>query len=275
MKTQILLVLVMMPFFNLVHAKDKITVTPVSQSFMSNGTATFKIEFPGKITIEKAEYALFNQKGGPVSTPLKWNNADFKSLDQTHTVSFPIKLNEGQYKVHFKMSGLYEKDKKNNQGKWNENPQVSFEVKKGVVDPGEEGKKTLEGIDVDRDGIRDDIQVWIDEEFPIEKKPNTNKAVKQYAKYLQLSLINSADREKAVEYKLKVLETVECLMWVTSINNAYSINNHLLAKFNNTSLRIRTHLVNERYLHGYGVPASVIKAGDNLNLLCEFEASKE
>lgn len=274
MKTQILLVLVMMAFFNLVHAKDKITVTPVGQAFISNGTATFKIQAPQKIIIEKAEFALFNQKGNPVSTPLKWNNTDIKSLDQIHTVSFPIKLDEGQYKVHFKMSGFYEKDKKNNQGKWNENPQVFFNVKKGVVDPGEEGKKTLEGIDVDQDGIRDDIQVWIDSEYPMETKPNTNKALKQYSKYMQLAIINYQNEVISKSYKVKNLEAFSCLRWI--VKNVTPIYKKHDSKFLNTSERIRAELKAESYFNGLGRPESIKNIPINQrNVLCEFNASKE
>jgi methionine-rich copper-binding protein CopC len=258
-----------------VSAKEKVDVIPASQSFVSNGVAIFKVESSEKIIIEKVEYALLNQKGGPVSPPLSWHSADLKTLDQSHRVSFPVKLKEGQYKVHFKISGLYEKDKKNKQGRWNENTQIPFEVKKGVVDPGEEGKKTLEGIDVDQDGIRDDIQVWIDAEYPVETRPSTNKGLRQLAKYFQLTLVNATDREKAMEYKVKALEAQSCLYWILGLNDAVKIRKVTQSNFNNTKERIRAHLMTEKYFHGSGTPESIKKFDDSENLLCEFEASKE
>lgn len=49
-----------------------------------------------------------------------------------------------------------------------------------VVDPGESGKKTVEGVDVDKDGVRDDLQVWIEKEFQDEEL--VQKAIKEMAK---------------------------------------------------------------------------------------------
>lgn len=49
-----------------------------------------------------------------------------------------------------------------------------------VKDPGERGKSSVAGIDVDEDGVRDDIQVWIEKEF--QDNELIQKAVKEMAK---------------------------------------------------------------------------------------------
>jgi len=46
-------------------------------------------------------------------------------------------------------------------------------------DPGEAGKKTLEGIDSDHDGLRDDVQRWIYARYPNDEKKR--KALRQMA----------------------------------------------------------------------------------------------
>ena len=47
-------------------------------------------------------------------------------------------------------------------------------------DPGEEGKKTIQGIDSDRDGVRDDVQMWIYAFVPNE--PKRQMALRQMAR---------------------------------------------------------------------------------------------
>lgn len=147
--------------------------------------------------------------------------------------------------------------------------------KKTVVDPGEEGMKTLAGIDVDQDGIRDDIQIWIDKDFPVDTKPSTNKALKQYAKYSQLALINDKDSRKRREYKLKVLESYDCLYWVTGFEKALHLSKIANVKFNNTSERLRVYLMTEKQFYGSGRPISKKEARGSEYILCEFNASKE
>lgn len=42
---------------------------------------------------------------------------------------------------------------------------VSCDSSTTVRDPGEKGKATVEGIDADNNGVRDDVQVWIEKNF--------------------------------------------------------------------------------------------------------------
>lgn len=59
-------------------------------------------------------------------------------------------------------------------------------------DPGEAGKKTLLGIDADGDGVRDDVEIFINNNLPnTPKKDNSQErtATKLYAKMLQTELI--------------------------------------------------------------------------------------
>ena len=144
------------------------------------------------------------------------------------------------------------------------------------VYPGEENKKTVEGIDVDKDGIRDDVQVWIDSEYPLSLRPNTNKALKQYSKYLQLALVNSSNQTIARLNKVKTLEALICLHWILGFNNASSTRKDLESKFLNTKQRINANFEVESYFHGEGVPDSIKNTPvEQKNLLCEFPASKE
>ncbi|MEN9224177.1 MAG: hypothetical protein Q6L60_02440 [Thermostichus sp. HHBFW_bins_43] len=70
-------------------------------------------------------------------------------------------------------------------------------------DPGEEGKRTLEGIDADGDGVRDDVQRWIYRRYPNEERKR--KGMLRYAKALQASIVNvnrdSRDADLTVDAK--------------------------------------------------------------------------
>ena len=50
-------------------------------------------------------------------------------------------------------------------------------------DPGETGKQTIQGIDSDHDGVRDDVQRWIYAFVP--KEPKKQMALRQMARYFQ------------------------------------------------------------------------------------------
>lgn len=147
---------------------------------------------------------------------------------------------------------------------------------KEVPDPGEEGKKTLTGIDSDQDGIRDDIQIWIDSKFPESRSPSTNKALKQKAKYEQLALTNYMNKELAMDYKQKTAIAHYCLHWIRDSEGVSNITNEYQSKYYNTSERIKTFLKTESYLHGSSEPIVVKKLKEEEhNQLCEFPASKE
>ena len=56
------------------------------------------------------------------------------------------------------------------------------------VDPGKEGEKTLEGVDTDGDGVRDDIQIAIYKRYPNDQLKQD--ALKQAAKAIQKEVIS-------------------------------------------------------------------------------------
>jgi hypothetical protein len=70
-------------------------------------------------------------------------------------------------------------------------------------DPGEAGKQTLEGIDADGDGVRDDVQRWIYRRYPNDELKR--KAMLRYAKALQASIVN-VDRDSRDQVRARVLD---------------------------------------------------------------------
>lgn len=78
-------------------------------------------------------------------------------------------------------------------------------------DPGAVGKTTLQGIDTDTDGVRDDVQIAIYNRYPSDE--SKRKALTQKAKALQaaLSAGESEDINTMVEASKAVINAVDCL----------------------------------------------------------------
>jgi hypothetical protein len=77
-----------------------------------------------------------------------------------------------------------------------------------VADPGEEGQKTLLGIDSDNDGVRDDVQRWINE---IEKNEKIKKLMKYKAKGIQLTFLHKDNKELSIQHTRESLRAQICL----------------------------------------------------------------
>lgn len=79
-------------------------------------------------------------------------------------------------------------------------------------DPGEAGKQTLLGIDIDSDGVRDDIQRYIYFSYPDNAK--VRAALTQAAIEYQGLLSQSADHDAAFNHATKMARHGECLDYI-------------------------------------------------------------
>ncbi|MDH3391983.1 MAG: hypothetical protein OEL85_09330, partial [Desulfobulbaceae bacterium] len=115
-------------------------------------------------------------------------------------------------------------------------------------DPGEAGKATLEGIDSDQDGIRDDIQRYIALTYPDSQK--TRAALKQYTLAFQKATLESPDEERALHNTEYMHRASECLWYIYS-ENSIKMSDTLLAEFLNTMDRSRAYLAYNSKLGGH------------------------
>lgn len=123
----------------------------------------------------------------------------------------------GKFKVSFLKPGKYEYRVKTRSASGNSQQNeaasvafINFEIDSslGVADPGEAGIKTLGGIDSDNNGVRDDVQRWINESF--NSNANMKKALNQIAKSDQSQILNSNNEEKA-SLLIKDKRPIDCL----------------------------------------------------------------
>src|SRR5689334_8778628 len=95
------------------------------------------------------------------------------------------------------------------------NTDKHFKFPPGIPsDPGEAGKRTLEGTDSDHDGLRDDLQRWIYARFP--NDPKKRNALKQNAITYQRKLFLKHDSSDMEQFNRMEEKATRCLFDVFS-----------------------------------------------------------
>ncbi len=132
-------------------------------------------------------------------------------------------------------------------------------------DPGEAGKQTLEGIDSDNDGVRDDIQRYIILNYYNTQK--TQLALRQYAKALQPFLLDAEDKQLSRAHTKEMDEAQNCSHYIFGLDEAERITDELIAQFLNTDLRSRTYIKADSQLSGMSgsFETEQIKSGCTFN----------
>ncbi len=131
--------------------------------------------------------------------------------------------------------------------------QVTYHVVNLPPDPGEAGKATLLGIDSDNDGVRDDIQRWIELNYPNSAKKRA--AIGQGAIALNSALANSGNKRNSIKNGYKVNHAQECLFFIFreaegTARPAYKVWRTLKANFLNTQERTQRFFEYDSQLGG-------------------------
>lgn len=140
-------------------------------------------------------------------------------------------------------------------------------------DPGEAGKATLLGIDSDNDGVRDDIQRYIELNYPNSAK--TRMALRQYAKATNNALRDANDKRKSINNSYQMDYAQECLSYIfrETEGNSFSaikIRRALHAEFLNTSERTTKYFEFDEKLGGEVFSTTPLKYQ---NRSCDFDLS--
>lgn len=129
---------------------------------------------------------------------------------------------------------------------------LTIEIVKDIdlpPDPGDAGKETLLGIDIDNDGVRDDIQRYIYITYPTEEK--VRLALTQITKNYQELLPYSGIPELAHENVKKLTRSRVCLFFIKNdYRIAIDIRRALQAEILNTNERSTTYVKFENSLAG-------------------------
>lgn len=116
-------------------------------------------------------------------------------------------------------------------------------------DPGAEGKASLEGVDSDGDGVRDDVQLAIHDRYP-DNEAGRN-ALAQKARALQAAVIAgaSADENEMHRVSRSVIAAVDCLH--ESLENPYAEIGFLERAIINTPERSAAYITFNSALDGH------------------------
>lgn len=113
--------------------------------------------------------------------------------------------------------------------------------------PGEAGKKTLQGIDSDNDGLRDDVEIWINESY---QDKNLREIIKKQAK-IEIQMMLAYDNKAEVRRLAEMLQLAVICLSSRSPNNSGLFNlRRIDVAINDTPERIRASFKAEAQLAG-------------------------
>ena len=134
-------------------------------------------------------------------------------------------------------------------------------------DPGEAGKATLEGIDSDRDGVRDDVQRYIHLTYPNDEP--TIEILTDHARLLQESILETYDDAGLIALEQQALELTFCLaQWRPE--DANEDKRTFLSAFFNTPERFSAE---KAYMES--LPTAIYEVDDSLLQNCSQEIQAE
>jgi hypothetical protein len=164
-----------------------------------------------------------------------------------------ITLNEPAVgKSYFRVAAAFRGNKQN---AWSISLGLDIDPFKLPPDPGEAGKLTLEGIDSDKDGIRDDVQRWIGLNFPMQS--SVRSALAQYVRANQ-DFITSTNDDTLVSIVERRHKAQNCLRFVNGndIDRATDQRSILRSILLNTPERTRLYFRADSKLVGISIPGT-------------------
>jgi hypothetical protein len=139
----------------------------------------------------------------------------------------------------------------------------------------EENDSTLLGVDSDGDGVRDDVELWINRD--VDQSPEVRKAFKQMSKGFQLALSEADDKVKSINNSNKIGEALTCAAERggkedQDFNRFDRLEKNHRSLLMNTKERILANIRYNNQLVGKGAPPRVLEIenqGRSLIELCE------
>ena len=143
---------------------------------------------------------------------------------------------------------------------------VTFAVVPLPPDPGDAGKTTLQGIDSDADGVRDDVQRFIVLGHPESEK--TREAMKDAAKALQAALLTAGNTSLTRTVSTLQRKAAQCLSYIRPDDT--DIINSLVVAVINTEARLLANNLFESHLVGGLVDTTPAPSPASRKFSCSF-----
>lgn len=221
--------------------------------------ALFQIQSPPGFEIDTLRVRLVK------SNDLKGNNKNFEVI-KVEGGRFSInvvKLPPGFYKLHVQV-----KDKKAQEhtyrSKYHDYVRVVIDDSVEVPWPDPvKNNATISGVDSDNDGIRDDVQRFINLKYANNLKMKL--AAKQFATYLQQVLLTIQDKQTNIEMMKKEINSYICWDGISPTDSNKN-SKELVAKIVNTKERAVAHKKADLNFHG-----QVTTLPDSDLIFCDFK----
>ena len=115
------------------------------------------------------------------------------------------------------------------------------------------GGNALAGLDVNGDGVRDDIETYIDGTYPVPAQNEMNKALRQYARAVQSTIIHADDPVLSQQHVHERFRALECLM-ARRATDFHPIFVELRARLLDTSARSNAYLKADDQVKATDIP---------------------
>ena len=136
-------------------------------------------------------------------------------------------------------------------------------------DPGDAGKATVEGVDSDSDGVRDDLQRFIAAEYPDSERQRA--AATQIVVALQDQLLSAGNKEQAMLAAARTMRAVECMASLDEdMQVGMAMVQNLQAEAMNTQLRLDAYRLFDEQVWGEVIPSMPL---DQQTASCTFDPS--
>lgn len=236
--------------------------SPVKESI-----AKFLFKTPTGFEIDKVKYRIKNA-GKIFDKDMPHQEINLVSGPQGNELHIPVsKLPPGFYRLYVLV--VDKKDKKEQQFKSAYHDHVRFVIDETLQVPMPDSKKneaTVGGVDSDNDGIRDDVQRYINENYSSSLK--TKLAAKQHARNMQSYLLTTADKEKSIVTIINALWSKSCLGAIVGDEKAANIGREIKGKYLNTKDRLYADMQGNQNFSGQAYELIV---GEEQILKCEFD----
>lgn len=116
-------------------------------------------------------------------------------------------------------------------------------------------KSTLGGVDTDQNGIRDDIQIWINKKFA--QKPNLKNGMQQMASALQTQILSTSNKELSILSTYNFLRSMRCVGALVTLDETMRLKNSLKNEALNTKDRLYAEIKANEHFSGQGYSVSI------------------
>lgn len=237
------------PFFNPSDFKVIPFNSPVKEA-----KAKFKLELPDGTKIEYVKVKLVNTRD------LRKDQKKFEKVEVQVNSELHIpasKLSPGFYRLYVRVKEIMKNEETQFRTALHDFARFVVDSPSEVPVPQKKlNDATVEGIDSDNDGIRDDVQRYIIEKYSAKVNSNTLQAIKQFAVSYQQKLVEAKDVSSTVYYVGRMTEAMWCMFGIVGPGEKFS--DDIKQKILNTKERFQKSLLQRGWYRGHGFPESIM-----------------